>query len=212
MRDHSNRFTSNLLIDILNFVLHSGELDHLDHFFLKGFWLINVLFNCSGLFDNDHFLLVLLLRLHHNSCLLLHFLALDHLFHFNGPGLVSNLLLFADGLLENHAPDSGFMGTEDLLLTFDDAHLPSGLLSGAVFVFLMHVAVLVSMHSVPQSLRFAASRAGTSSTAGSISSLAPESPHTMIIAASATPRSLATAFAHAIFTLFQGALVSSSLL
>ena len=148
MSDHSDSLSLNLLIDILDFVLHSDALDHLDYLFLICFWLVYILFDISGLFDHDHSLLILLLLFNHHPCLLLLLLTLHSLLDLDCLRLVSHLLLFADGLLQHHALHGGLVGAQHLLLALDNAHFPSGLLSSAVFIFSMHMAVLVSVHGI----------------------------------------------------------------
>ena len=86
------------------------------------------------------------------------------------------------------------MRAKHLLLSLDDSHLPPGLLSGAVFVLGVHVAVLMTMHSVLERLLSAALAAGTSGAASSSFGLAPEGSFIMLVAtATPTPSRLATA-------------------
>jgi len=206
--DHADGFAFYLFIDILNLLIHPYTLHHLNHQLLVSLRLISILLHHSLLLNHDHFLLFLHLFFNHDSHLFFFVFSCDHLFYFDGFGFVACFFFFADGFLEDHAFDGGFVGAEDFLTAFDDAHFPAGLFAGAVFVFFVDVAVFVAMHGILKSLRFAASGAGASSTAGSSGSLAPESSRIMVISTAASaPRGLATAFAFALcIILLQGAI------
>jgi hypothetical protein len=148
---------------------------------------------------------------HNDLNLLLFFLAIDSLIYFDYLRLIFDFLFFADCLLQYHSFDGGLVRAKDLLLAVDDSHLPSGLISGAVLIFGVHMAVLMAMHGIAERLCITASSASASCAASSGLSLTPESSCLMIrLAAAAAPSSLTAAFARAaiITTLVQTAIIS----
>ena len=196
--DHAGRLASDLLIDVFDLVVHADDFNHADHLFLEGLGLVYILLDFAGLLNHDHSLLVLLLLLHDDLNLLLFVAAGNSLFYFDRFCLVSDLLLSADGLLEHHTFDSGFVGAEHLLLALNDSHLPPGLLSGAVFVLGVHVAVLMAMHGILERALLAALAAGARGAASAGRGLAPESTLLVLVAtATAAPSRAATALAGA---------------
>ena len=79
--DHAHCFASDLLIDVLDLVVHADYFNHADHLFLEGLGLVYILLDFTGLLNHDHSLLVLLLFLHNDLNLLLCIFAVNSLFY-----------------------------------------------------------------------------------------------------------------------------------
>ena len=79
-------------------------------------------------------------------------------------------------------------------MPLDHLHFPLGLLSEAVLVLRMHMAVPMAMHGVGEAFHLAALLAGTGGAASACLGLAPEGAF-LVVAAAATPRRLATPLA-----------------
>ena len=110
--------------------------------------------------------------------------------------LVLDLLLHPSLLLQLESLDDFLDRPEHLLLPFDRLHLPLGLLSCAVLVLLMYMAVLVDVELVG----FDAAGASSEFAAGFLLYVVPESA-SLVVAAAATPGSATRATALAVWLL-----------
>lgn len=148
--DHANCLPLDLIELELDLVLGNDPLDLSDLLDAPLFTLER------SLFDGDHLGADLHLGsrshlLHHlDPCLLLHFLTDDGLLLLDRFHLIAHLCLFFGLFLQNEPFDCFFDRPQHLLLSLDSLHLPFGLCSESVLVFLVHVAVLVPMHLVSQ--------------------------------------------------------------
>jgi len=110
--------------------------------------------------------------------------------------LVLDLLLHPGLFLQLESLDDLLDGPEHLLLSFDRLHLPLGLLSCAVLVLLMYMAVLVDVELVGLD----AAGACAQFAAGFLLNVVPESA-SLVVAAATTPGSAARATALAVWLL-----------
>jgi len=110
--------------------------------------------------------------------------------------LVLDLLLHPGLFLQLESLDDLLDGPEHLLLSFDRLHLPLGLLSCAVLVLLMYMAVLVDVELVGLD----AAGACAQFTAGFLLNVVPESA-SLVVAAATTPGSATRATALAVWLL-----------